>query len=720
MLNNFKVLFSNSHLIPFFMILFILLVYFTKFAYKKISIADNKIKKSLIICRIIIWALIVLSLINPLIQYYFYKTQKSKIAVILDNSISMMIKNKEGTTRFEKSKKILENKLFTKLSKNFNLQYFLFDKELTPIDKNSIIKTSQPDGNITDLGKALLKLSYSGGKGLDNIILLSDGINNVYHDMYRIANQLKNKGIKLYSFKLDNNEFIKDISLFEIEHPTEVNINTPFTIKTKINSINYNNKILIKTFINDNPVGSRKINIRKGFNIFSTSMSIRKIGVSKITISCEKQPGESILLNNSKSIFVRGIKNKFKVLLIYGQPSFEYKFLKLALDTDPNIIADTYLKIGNNLNRIKSIMKYDLIIIGNIKAINIPSSLMNSIVSYANNKSGSLLFLGGRHGFKNGNYHNSKLKNIIPVKWNNAGDIVKSDFTIKLTSSGLSSTAIQITDDVNKLQEYWNNLPPCNIINVVKKVKKGTDIFALNSKSPGLIVMAIGKHKRTRVGIFTAYPSWKWGFINIGMGYPQNPFNIFWQQYIRFLINMNAEKINLTTNKLIYKKNEDIFITLSLFNNNFKPIKRSKVPVELLKKKDKKYYVINTIDLYPSSSTEGYYKSLINLKMYGEYKLKSKIPSFKAETSFLIRKPDEELYKLKADSKLLNELSKITKGKFYHTPSEADELEKLLKGKETKREVKREINLWPNWLLLIAIIGLLTFEWYTRKKNGLS
>ena len=161
---------------------------------------------------------------------------------------------------------------------------------------------------------------------------------------------------------------------------------------------------------------------------------------------------------------------------------------------------------------------------------------------------------------------------------------MKSNYTFRLTPSGMNSPAMQIVGDINRLQDYWNNLPPCNLINVVKRVKKGTDILAVHSKDTDMIIFAIGTYKRSKIGIFTAYPTWKWGFINIGIGYSENPYNIFWQQLIRYMINFNLEKINLFTNKLKYKKNEDIFTTLTLFDENYKPIKQSKIPAQLYKK----------------------------------------------------------------------------------------------------------------------------------------
>ncbi len=173
MLKSLKILFTHSHLIPFYLIILFLLIYFTKFSYKNISALSKKTKKLLIYARIIVWVIIIISLINPLIQYFFDKIEKSKVVLLMDNSLSMMIKDKNNQTRFNKAKDILNHKIFNYLSMNFNLQYFLFSRELKPSDKQNILLAKSPEGDITDIGGALLKTALSGGEYMHNIVLLS-------------------------------------------------------------------------------------------------------------------------------------------------------------------------------------------------------------------------------------------------------------------------------------------------------------------------------------------------------------------------------------------------------------------------------------------------------------------------------------------------------------------------------------------------------------------
>jgi hypothetical protein len=531
---------------------------------------------------------------------------------------------------------------------------------------------------------------------------------------------LVKKDVKIYTLKISDNENIKDISLESIEHPAEVNINSRINLKLKIKSLQYKGRsINIRTLINDKPYSTGNINIQNGVNHAQVPISIKKTGVNKITIQCDPLKDEAIELNNQKTIFIRTIKSKFKVLLVYGTPSYEFKFLSLALKNDPNINHEAYLKIKDNLSGIRSLKKFDLIILGNIKYDDVPESMVNEILTYANDQAGALLFLGGKNGFVQGGYHLSKLKNIFPVRWDKNNDYLKTDFNLKLTARGINSQAMQIISELGRLQDFWNNLPPCNHINIIKKVKPGTEILATHSKQENLIALAIGKYKQTRVGIFTPYPTWKWGFLNIGMGYEQNPFENFWQQLVRYMVNINQEKINLFTNKLKYFRNEDIYISLTLFDKNNKPIRKNSVRAVILKKVKNQYIKIDdNLILTPSASTAGLYENVINQKEYGEYKISARIDDKDVNTFFVLQPPSEELYKLQAQNSLLKNLSDKTKGEFL-TLNSLSQLKDLIQKKQTTRRIKKEVNLWSTWFLLVCVIALLSMEWYIRKRNGL-
>ena len=101
-------------------------------------------------------------MIDPLLQYISLRIEKSRIMLLQDHSASMIIIDRNGRTRFNKSKSLLQKTVFSHLEKKFNLQYFLFDRDIVPSDKKNILSLGRPEGDMTDLGGALLKDEYIG------------------------------------------------------------------------------------------------------------------------------------------------------------------------------------------------------------------------------------------------------------------------------------------------------------------------------------------------------------------------------------------------------------------------------------------------------------------------------------------------------------------------------------------------------------------------------
>ncbi|MDD5065697.1 MAG: hypothetical protein PHF84_01495 [bacterium] len=721
MLSEFKFIFPARAMIPFYILLFIGLYYLTRFSYKNEKNLNERMKNILTGIRTAVWSLIILALINPLLQYYFLRTVKNKCFILIDNSLSMSVPDKNRNTRFSKAGLLLQSDTLKKLGTRFDMRYFFFDSRFIAVSPGQILKKKTPDGDATDIGHSLLNLLTMPEKGLHHVVLLSDGINNVYNDFPPILQQLKNRDIRIYPVDLSDNEKIRDISLMEMDYPEEVNINSDVTLDIKINSLNYNDtSVPISILLNDKPVRSQRLALRDGINHFKTSLSIKAPGIHKITVTAEPKEDESITLNNSRSVFIRTMKSRFKVLYLCGTPGFEYKFIKLALESDPGISLDAYANVRGELKALREVMKYDLVIIGDIKYRDLPDPLVQSILGYVQRRNGSLLFLGGRNSFRNGGYHLSLFKEIIPVEWQESGEILKSEFSLKLTAAGLTAPFLRMTDDMNRVQEFWDNLAPLSLINVVKSVKKGTQVLAVSSRQENLVLLAVGQYKQARIGLFTGYPTWKWGFINLGLGNSDNPFNVFWQQFVRYLVNFNLDKINLFTNKLIYKKDEDIFVKLFLYSRDFTPVRLPQVEIKLHKKTAKGYVSLTKYLLNPSPATAGLYESVITVKDYGEYMLEADLKKYQynARTFFIIKNPEVELYELKPDHNLLKRIAGETSGE-YLKYKDFHKLNGLLKAGKIQYRIKTEKSIWENWFFLLLVISLLSAEWYIRKKNGL-
>ncbi len=91
-----------------------------------------------------------------------------------------------------------------------------------------------------------------------------------------------------------------------------------------------------------------------------------------------------------------------------------------------------------------------------------------------------------------------------------------------------------------------------------------------------------------------------------------------------------------------------------------------------------------------------------------------------ATTRFIVDPRDPELDNPAADPDLLAEIAALTGTALVSAEEFGPFLKSLMEAGLTAELTKTtQVNLWDNWPLLGLFVGLLTAEWYFRKRRGL-
>ncbi len=84
----------------------------------------------------------------------------------------------------------------------------------------------------------------------------------------------------------------------------------------------------------------------------------------------------------------------------------------------------------------------------------------------------------------------------------------------------------------------------------------------------------------------------------------------------------------------------------------------------------------------------------------------------------IVAPPSRELIDLECYEELLGQLASTTNGRVFR-PDEADALESLLSAQTVRRVEHQAQPLWRWWVVLAALVALLSAEWIVRKVGGL-
>src|SRR6185295_3954332 len=127
----------------------------------------------LIALRLLAIVAVVLCLLDPQWVEMIRHQQKSRVAVLVDTSRSMSIRDVPGT-RLDSAKAWIKEKILPVVPSGVSISTYAFDQSLTPLP---VVDSASPTGSVTALSETLEKmLNLPGEDPLLGVFLVSDGI----------------------------------------------------------------------------------------------------------------------------------------------------------------------------------------------------------------------------------------------------------------------------------------------------------------------------------------------------------------------------------------------------------------------------------------------------------------------------------------------------------------------------------------------------------------
>ena len=136
--------------------------------------------------------------------------------------------------------------------------------------------------------------------------------------------------------------------------------------------------------------------------------------------------------NNSQSRLVEVQDRTAKVLYIEGEPRWEFKFIRRAMEQDRNLRLVSLLRTSQNkfyrqgieeeeelvegFPDREELFQYDGLVLGSIGVAFFSAEQQEDIYAFVSQRGGGLLFLGGRYALGDGGYQSSSLADLLPVR----------------------------------------------------------------------------------------------------------------------------------------------------------------------------------------------------------------------------------------------------------------------------------------------------------------
>lgn len=673
--------------------------------------------------------LLLFVIFEPVISFITIENKKPTVAVLLDNSQSMTVSEKSAQ-QINEIRKILDSKIFENNLKETEIKYYTFSSSLTKL-KEYLSGAVNYSGEVTDIAAALNSLKEEAkNENLQAVVLISDGNYNQGKNPVYLAEDMN---VPVYTIGIGDTSEQRDVLIAQVQTNNIAYAQTriPVDVTLKWSGFSGQNAEVVLSE-GKNIIDKKTINLSSGTAETRIRMfyEAQEEGTKKIIVNVSNISGELTEKNNYKSVFIKILKSKLKVLILGGSPSADVTAINQALSEDQHIEYLSFIqkRTGEFYNykllyekektfsqsRLDSA---DCIVMINFPTVITSKEILEQIKKNIGDQRKSILFING----KDVDY--TKLKSIeeyLPFSWTNVSSnelFVFASIHEKNKNHPLLNIETAVT------YEGWNQLPPVFKTQTQFRSKIESDVLAtikiqnIQIDEPLILTRNINRYKSAAI---TGYGLWRWRLLAQGNSLSERLYASFITNTIKWLTTREDEKkVRVIPVKEVFATTDPIEFTAQVYDDQFRQLDDAEVNISIEKEKDQKKIILESVG-------NGRYEGAITNLSEGDYLYfanavnKGRVVG-EDSGKFSIGKINIEYLDTKLNKQLLDQVAFRTGGMY----ADIENVDKIIKTLSSKKYEPQEITtitklqIW-NWeYIAFLIVLLLSVEWFIRKRNGM-
>ncbi len=698
---------------------------------------------ALTVVRLAAFALLAFCLMQPVLILSSVVPQQNFLGVLIDESRSMRIADTEETPRLQFVQEQLASTdapLRAALNERFSLRFFGFNNETNRLD---VVNELTYDGTRTHVGQALERAHDElSDVPLSGLVVVTDGADNAPAGLAESLLPVQAAGVPVFTVGLGREEFDRDIQLGRVETPRRVLRGASLVTDVVVTHRGYEGEtVSVQVEDEGRIVGSEDVVLGDEDELQTVRLrfTAAEEGPRLFTFRVTPQPGEMVTQNNVRDSLIVVDDRREKILYFEGEPRFEVKFLRRAVEDDENLqvvilqrtAENKFMRfnvdgpddlVGGFPTTRGELYNYSGLILGSIEANYFTPDQLRMIADFVNHRGGGVLMLGGRRAFAEGGYAGTPVADVLPVVLaGEGGDGDESFFTeiaVETTRAGATHVATQIADTEEASAARWRELPPITVVNPITEVKPGATTL-LTGPGGDLVLLAFQRYGAGKALAFPVQDSWTWQ-MHADIEVDDMTHETYWRRLLRWLVDGVPDQVTIDLPTDRVQPEETVEILASVGDANFEELNNSLVmasvthpdgnftdlPMEWTAQRDGEYRASFT------TGAEGFYEVRVEA-MLGDELLGEDVAYVQVAPS------DSEFYDSTMRAPLLERMAEETGGRFY-TPETVGTLADDIQYVGGGVTVVEELDLWDMPALLLLLAALVLGEWGFRRFRGLA
>ena len=679
-------------------------------------------------------ALILLLLWQPALSVATLKPQQNIVAVVVDDSRSMATKD-DAVSRRDQVVRVLNDGLLKTLKQKFQVRLYKLGDHLERFDNPDQLNASQPATHIAPNLKEVV--AESATLPIGAVILLSDGSDNSGGIDLETISEIRRQRIPIHTVGFGREQFSQDVEIEDVQMPTKALPSSRLEAQVSFKQHGYSGrKLRVDIKEGGKVLGSGEITA-KADGVQQTEPILFNAGPAGVkNLDVVIQPfADEENQNNNKVTRVIAVNNaKPRILYMEGEPRWDYKFLRRAVEDDKNIEVVSILRTTQNKiyrqgianedelkdgfpTKVEDLFGYQGIILGSVEAGYFTPVQQELIQQFVDRRGGGLLFLGGRASLSDGGYTKAPFADLLPVNLPDRKNTFHRDPAYpELTAAGRDSLICRLEENPDRNVERWKKLPYLMNFQEVGAPKPGAvvlaDMTASGHKMPLLITQTYG---RGRTAVFATGGDWRWQMLQ---PVEDMTHEMFWRQLLRWMVSDTPTRVVASTPKQVLMDEGDAHLRAEVRDTTYLPTSDAQVEAHIVGPDG----TSQTVEMHPDPLEQGVYTADWSAEKPGSYITEVVAKRGKDELgrdAIAMRRENgvAENFHLEQNRDLLEKLASQTGGRYYRS-TETKELGQDISYSEAGITVRETKDLWDMPIVFFLALLLPSSEWLLRRKWG--
>jgi uncharacterized membrane protein len=454
-----------------------------------------------------------------------------------------------------------------------------------------------------------------------------------------------------------------------------------------------------------------------------------------LDVGVDPLPDEKNQANNRTTRLVNVVGTRPRILYLEGEPRWEYKFIRRALQADDAVDLVSVLRTTQNKiyrqgikdpqeleegfpGKVEELFNYQGLVIGSVEASYFTSGQQEFIRQFVDRRGGGVLFLGGRASLADGGYPASVFSEILPVELpDRKQTFLRIRSAVELTPAGHDSLVTRLVDDPTANRERWTELPHVADYQDVGKPKPGALVLAQLTAGGGgdMPFLVTQQYGRGRVGVLASGGTWRW---QMQQDLEDQTHEVFWRQLLRWLVTGSPGRVDVTVPEQVMFDKGGASLTARVRDRTYAPVSDARVEARVMGPAG----LQETVVLDPDPHERGVYRGDWNALEPGSFFVE--VVAYRGDErvgsdTITFQRQDgvAEHFRSEQNRDLLTKLSEETGGQYY-SPSTIGKLADEISFSEAGITVRETKELWNMPAIFLLLLLLKAVEWLLRRRWG--